>query len=158
MVSFIEKTIHRILVNLSAAKIARIRYSSCGVRAYMKAHVCRAVMASYTNQFLISFTCSINTWCEKVFIHFIPIWQTCVLFLATCQRGSVTFSSSIWGPTCDGLDRIIEDTQLPELNDGDWIYFRDMGSYTLAAGSTFNGIPRPRVYYIAEVKMAWSVW
>lgn len=40
-----------------------------------------------------------------------------------------------------------------ELNDGDWIYFRDMGSYTLAAGSCFNGIPRPRVYYVAEVNL-----
>lgn len=67
---------------------------------------------------------------------------------------SLTYRSSIWGPTCDGLDRIIEETQLPELMEGDWIYFADMGSYTLAAGSTFNGIPRPRVYYIAGVN--WS--
>lgn len=65
----------------------------------------------------------------------------------------MTFKSSIWGPTCDGLDKILEEVELPELEDGDWIYFKDMGSYTLAAGSCFNGIPKPRVYYIAEVNL-----
>ena len=29
------------------------------------------------------------------------------------------------------------------LGIGDWVYFRCMGAYTLAAGSTFNGMPRP---------------
>lgn len=69
-----------------------------------------------------------------------------------CQTdNSVTFQSSVWGPTCDGLDKILEDVLLPELQDGDWICFKDMGAYTLAAGSCFNGIPRPRVYYVAGV-------
>lgn len=71
-----------------------------------------------------------------------------------CRRdGGMLFKSSIWGPTCDGLDRILEEVELPELEDGDWIYFQDMGSYTLAAGSCFNGIPRPRVYYVAQVNL-----
>ncbi|XP_067934271.1 ornithine decarboxylase-like [Watersipora subatra] len=72
----------------------------------------------------------------------------------TCQRSAMVYSSSIWGPTCDGLDKIAEEIELPELNDGDWIYFNDMGAYTLAAGSSFNGMPRPRVYYIAKVHLS----
>ena len=72
---------------------------------------------------------------------------------AVCNRGGMLFRTSIWGPTCDGLDKILEDVELPELEDGDWIFFKDMGSYTLAAGSCFNGIPKPRVYYIAEVNL-----
>lgn len=72
-------------------------------------------------------------------------------FPSCSQRTGKLYKSSIWGPTCDGLDRIITDYQMPEMYEGDWIFFRDMGSYTVAAGSTFNGIPRPRVYYIAEV-------
>jgi len=75
---------------------------------------------------------------------------------SVCGRGGMMFRSSVWGPTCDGLDRILEEVMLPELEDGDWIYFKDMGSYTLAAGSCFNGIPRPRVYYIAEVNLQGS--
>ena len=61
------------------------------------------------------------------------------------------YESSIWGPTCDGLDCILETTQLPELEVGDWIYFKDMGAYTMASASTFNGMPAPtRSYHCLE--------
>jgi len=73
-----------------------------------------------------------------------------------CQRGQMSFVSSVWGPTCDGLDRLLKDVMLPELQDGDWLYFKDMGAYTLAAGSCFNGIPRPRVYYIAAINIGYA--
>ncbi len=34
---------------------------------------------------------------------------------------------------------------------GDWIYFENMGAYTMAAASTFNGFMKPRIhYFIAE--------
>ena len=36
------------------------------------------------------------------------------------------------------------------LDVGDWVYFQNMGAYTLAAGSTFNGMPRPKVFYFIE--------
>lgn len=55
---------------------------------------------------------------------------------------------SLWGPTCDGLDCIAKDAALPELAVGDWLYFDDMGAYTAAAGSTFNGMPLPRKHYL----------
>jgi len=60
--------------------------------------------------------------------------------------------SSIWGPTCDGLDCIATKTLLPELDVGDWIMFRNMGAYTLSAGSTFNGMPRPRGHYLVGME------
>lgn len=55
------------------------------------------------------------------------------------------FTSSVWGPTCDGLDCILEECKLPELDIGQWLFFQDMGAYTMCAGSTFNGMPRPNV-------------
>ncbi|XP_056420162.1 ornithine decarboxylase [Hyla sarda] len=58
------------------------------------------------------------------------------------------YSSSIWGPTCDGLDRIVERFDLPELHVGDWMLFENMGAYTVAASSTFNGFQRPSIYYV----------
>lgn len=61
-----------------------------------------------------------------------------------------TYSSSLWGPTCDGLDCILPQSQMPMLDVGDWVYFQNMGAYTLAAGSTFNGMPRPNVVYFIE--------
>ena len=61
-----------------------------------------------------------------------------------------THDSSVWGPTCDGLDCVLTSVQLPDLNIGDWVYFTNMGAYTMAAGSTFNGMPRPNTYHIIE--------
>jgi ornithine decarboxylase len=58
------------------------------------------------------------------------------------------FKSSLWGPTCDGLDCIIKECLLPELNTGDWILFNDMGAYTMSAASNFNGMPKPKCYHI----------
>lgn len=62
----------------------------------------------------------------------------------------MTFVSSVWGPTCDGLDCIMEDCRLPEMQIGEWIYFEDMGAYTMCCASTFNGMPRPRVFYLCH--------
>ncbi|KAK4156327.1 pyridoxal-dependent decarboxylase [Chaetomidium leptoderma] len=47
---------------------------------------------------------------------------------------------SIWGPTCDGIDRITDSVRFPLLLDvGDWFYFEDMGAYTMCSATTFNG-------------------
>lgn len=66
------------------------------------------------------------------------------------------YSSSIWGPTCDGLDRIVERCDLPEVHVGDWMLFENMGAYTVAAASTFNGFQRPTVYYVMS-RPAWQL-
>ncbi|KAH0553399.1 Ornithine decarboxylase [Trichoglossum hirsutum] len=45
-----------------------------------------------------------------------------------------TIEYSLWGPTCDGIDLIVEKARFPEVLDiGDWLYFEEMGgSYSLA--------------------------
>ncbi|KAL3340767.1 hypothetical protein AABB24_029078 [Solanum stoloniferum] len=53
--------------------------------------------------------------------------------------GSKTFPSTVFGPTCDALDTVLRDYQLPELQVNDWLVFPNMGAYTKAAGSNFNG-------------------
>ncbi|GJP49097.1 hypothetical protein CLOM_g8357 [Closterium sp. NIES-68] len=47
--------------------------------------------------------------------------------------------STVFGPTCDGLDTILRDVWLPRLELDDWLVFSKMGAYTQAAGSSFNG-------------------
>eukprot|EP00914_Ancora_sagittata_P029426 GHVO01058205.1.p1 GENE.GHVO01058205.1~~GHVO01058205.1.p1 ORF type:complete len:457 (+),score=52.33 GHVO01058205.1:250-1620(+) len=64
------------------------------------------------------------------------------------------FTCSIWGPTCDGIDCISEETRLPELFMGDWLVFRDMGAYTMCASSAFNGMPKPLSFYVIN-ESAW---
>ena len=55
---------------------------------------------------------------------------------------------SIWGPTCDGIDCVIADTKLPDLEVGAWLWFPAMGAYTSCAGSNFNGMDLPDVVYL----------
>lgn len=59
-----------------------------------------------------------------------------------------TYSTSVWGPSCDGIDRIIENELMPELEVGEWIIFPDMGAYTMCASSEFNGFKRPIGYFV----------
>lgn len=66
------------------------------------------------------------------------------------------YPCSIWGPTCDGLDRIVEQCSLPDMQVGDWLLFENMGAYTVAASSTFNGFQKPDIYYIMS-RAAWYV-
>lgn len=65
------------------------------------------------------------------------------------------YPCSIWGPTCDGLDRIVEQCNLPDLQVGDWLVFEAMGAYTMAASSTFNGFQRPDIHYVMS-RLAWQ--
>jgi len=48
------------------------------------------------------------------------------------------------GPTCDSIDVIRENLQLPLLEAGDLIVGRQMGAYTSCSASDFNFIPRAR--------------
>lgn len=56
----------------------------------------------------------------------------------TC-KGARTYSSTVFGPTCDALDTVLTGHQLPELQVNDWLVFPNMGAYTAASGSNFNG-------------------
>jgi len=59
------------------------------------------------------------------------------------------FNCTIFGPTCDSMDCIAKDISLPELEVGEWLYFKCMGAYTTAAASPFNGFKsNPTTFYI----------
>ncbi|KAI9809854.1 MAG: Ornithine decarboxylase [Sarcosagium campestre] len=59
---------------------------------------------------------------------------------------------SIWGPTCDGIDRIASSCAFSEkLDVGDWLYFEDMGAYTKCSATRFNGFNNDHeVVYISS--------
>ncbi|XP_063313238.1 antizyme inhibitor 2-like [Pelobates fuscus] len=65
------------------------------------------------------------------------------------------YSSSLWGPTCDGLDRIAEHLRLPELYVGDWLLFNNMGAYTVATSCSFNGFLPPPIHF-AMSRQTWE--
>ncbi|KAJ8781454.1 hypothetical protein J1605_007674 [Eschrichtius robustus] len=64
------------------------------------------------------------------------------------------FTSSLWGPSCDELDQIVENCLLPELNVGDWLIFDNMGADSFHEPSAFNDFQRPAIYYM----MSYSDW
>ncbi|XP_050504638.1 ornithine decarboxylase isoform X2 [Diabrotica virgifera virgifera] len=64
--------------------------------------------------------------------------------------GAKYYDSSIWGPTCDVVDLVIEHAMLPEMKVGDWLVFEDMGAYTTSVASLFNGFPIPKAHIVMD--------
>jgi len=64
------------------------------------------------------------------------------------------YKSSVWGPTCDGLDLINKECLLPELSIGENLVFKNMGAYTISGAVAFNGIPLARCIY--TVSTSWE--
>ncbi|XP_076106058.1 ornithine decarboxylase-like [Mytilus galloprovincialis] len=65
----------------------------------------------------------------------------------------VLYNSIIWGPTCAAVDLVIDKIKLPDLSTGDWIYFKDMGSYSFTTATNFNSMPRVQEYFTCEKKL-----
>ena len=56
----------------------------------------------------------------------------------------------IAGKHCESGDVLIEAAELPEPRRGDLLAVPATGAYTLALGSTYNGVPRPAVVLVAD--------
>jgi ornithine decarboxylase len=56
----------------------------------------------------------------------------------------------LFGRTCDSLDWIANSDSLEELEVGDMLYIPNMGAYTTATGTEFNGFPKPEVIMTDE--------
>ncbi|MGA2418103.1 MAG: type III PLP-dependent enzyme [Candidatus Staskawiczbacteria bacterium] len=62
----------------------------------------------------------------------------------------------VFGPTCDGLDELSENFYihntkkifLPKLNEGDLIYQENIGAYSNASSTNFNGFPSAKIIHI----------
>lgn len=57
------------------------------------------------------------------------------------------FSSSLWGPSADDLDQVVERCLLPELSVGDWLLFSNAGANGLGATLTNRDEHKPLVFY-----------
>lgn len=49
------------------------------------------------------------------------------------------YPSTVFGPTCDSVDTVLKDYDMPELEVNDWLVFPNMGAYTVSSGTNFNG-------------------
>lgn len=57
----------------------------------------------------------------------------------------VVHSSVLAGPTCDSVDVIAQDFDLPELDAGDVVVSPNMGAYSYATTTDFNLFPRAKI-------------
>eukprot|EP01104_Vermistella_antarctica_P011539 TRINITY_DN3227_c0_g1_i1.p1 TRINITY_DN3227_c0_g1~~TRINITY_DN3227_c0_g1_i1.p1 ORF type:complete len:495 (-),score=109.47 TRINITY_DN3227_c0_g1_i1:34-1518(-) len=63
-------------------------------------------------------------------------------------ENEVAFGSTVFGPTCDSIDQVHKHIMFPELKVGDRLLYPNMGAYTVAACSTFNGFQTRRLHYV----------
>lgn len=61
------------------------------------------------------------------------------------------FPSVLAGPTCDSIDVVDEDAELPDLAVGDIMVAKQMGAYTLASATEFNYYPKPKVVVVEDL-------
>jgi ornithine decarboxylase len=64
------------------------------------------------------------------------------------SRTGKRYNSVLAGPTCDSIDVVYENINLPLLEVGDILVFESMGAYTNASASTFNGFPKAKLVVI----------
>jgi ornithine decarboxylase len=55
---------------------------------------------------------------------------------------------AVFGPTCDALDTISLSEELPDLKLGDLVYSENIGAYSHASSTWFNGFPPAKVLHI----------
>lgn len=66
------------------------------------------------------------------------------------KEGGSLYPSVLAGPTCDSIDVIDDNIELPELEIGDLIVGRVMGAYTWASATDFNFFRRAKVVVVNE--------
>jgi ornithine decarboxylase len=67
------------------------------------------------------------------------------------ERNEKKYKSTIFGPTCDSLDKITDNVMLPDLLCGEYLYVENLGAYTTAVNydeELFNGFNKPSIHYI----------
>lgn len=72
-------------------------------------------------------------------------------FLPFNERNEKKYKCTIFGPTCDSMDKVTDEILLPDLEIGEYIIVKNMGAYTSAVNSgveSFNGFNRAISRYV----------
>jgi ornithine decarboxylase len=77
------------------------------------------------------------------------IFDHCQYHLKAFRKGK-TEICAVFGQTCDGLDVISQSEQLPDLEIEDLVYSENIGAYSNASATQFNGFLPAKVIHINE--------
>jgi ornithine decarboxylase len=75
------------------------------------------------------------------------LFDHCQYRLKSFREGE-TQICSVFGPTCDALDTISLAEELPELELGELLYSENIGAYSHASSTHFNGFPPAKVVHV----------
>ncbi|MBN1509161.1 MAG: type III PLP-dependent enzyme [Sedimentisphaerales bacterium] len=82
-----------------------------------------------------------HTFSGVVYDHWIPNFQS--------FKESETEVCAVVGPTCDSFDKISLSVQLPSnLEIGDYLYTENIGAYSIASSTKFNGIEGAKIVHL----------
>jgi ornithine decarboxylase len=77
------------------------------------------------------------------------IFDHCQYHLKSFAKGK-TGICAVFGQTCDALDTISLSEELPELDIDDLVYSENIGAYSSASATWFNGFPPAKVVHLNE--------
>ena len=77
------------------------------------------------------------------------IFDHCQYHLKAFKRGQ-TEICAVFGQTCDALDTISLSEELPELDIDDLVYSENIGAYSSASATWFNGFPPAKVVHLHD--------
>jgi ornithine decarboxylase len=77
------------------------------------------------------------------------IFDHCVYSVKSFKNGP-TQICSVFGPTCDALDTISLAEELPDMDLGEFVYSENIGAYSAASSTHFNGFPPARVVHLNQ--------
>jgi ornithine decarboxylase len=77
------------------------------------------------------------------------IFDHCPYHIQAFRKGPAEVSA-VFGQTCDGLDTISQSESLPDLQLDDLVYSADIGAYSNASATWFNGFPPAKVVHVNE--------
>ena len=77
------------------------------------------------------------------------IFDHCRYRVAAFKRGAGEIST-VFGQTCDGMDTIAQSEELPELEIDDLVYSENLGAYSNASATWFNGFAPAKVVHVTQ--------
>jgi ornithine decarboxylase len=75
------------------------------------------------------------------------IFDHCKYPVRAFKRGPAAISA-VYGPTCDALDVVSMAENLPDLERDDLVYSENIGAYSHASATYFNGFPPAKVVHV----------
>lgn len=77
------------------------------------------------------------------------IFDHCQYHLEAFKKGKKEICA-VFGQTCDALDKISLSEELPDLEVDDLVYSRNIGAYSSASATWFNGFPPAKIVHVNE--------